>query len=219
MMWNQGLYTEAIEHQQEAVRLSGGDPVLMVRLGEMYLAQGDLDGAKHLAQRVIDSGPESAAAYRLRGDVLRGQNRWREALAAYHRALSIEPDNVDVQMAVAQVYQCNGRPQRALSTLQSLAATYSPGEEPAELLYWQGIAFSALGRHRQAIRQFARAESSGMQSADLQFRLAEANHLAGNASAALSALERAMQLDPHHPQAGRLCEAIQGSLQVARARD
>ena len=175
--------------------------------------------ATQLAQRVIDLDPESAAAYRLRGDVFQRQRRWREGLAAYHRELSIQPNNAEVQMSAAQVYQRDGRSQRALSTLQSLAATYPPGEQPADLLYWQGIAFSGLGRHRQAIRYFAQAESRGMHTADLQFRLAESNHLSGEPTAARSALERAVELDPHHPQAARLCELIQGPLHVARVRD
>ena len=63
-MWSRGLQEEAIRHQREAVRLSGGDPDLMTRLGEMYLARRDLEAASELARRVIDTGRESASAYR-----------------------------------------------------------------------------------------------------------------------------------------------------------
>lgn len=218
-LWNCGLHTEGIKHQVEAVRLSGDAPDLTIRLGEMYLAQGDLVQAQKLAQRVIDSGRESATAYRLRGDVLERQGNWRDALADYHRALSIQPEYPEVQMAVAQVYQRNGRPQRALATLQSLSTAYPPSEEPTELLYWHGMAFASLGRHRQAIERFTIAESRGLQSADLQFRLAESYHFAGNHVAASLALERAMQLDPNHPHASRLCESIQPGHRLARVPD
>ena len=122
-------------------------------------------------------------------------------------------------MAVAQVYQRHGRSQRALATIQSLSESYPPGEEPAELLYWHGMAFASLGRHSQAVQHFAMAESRGMQSADLQFRLAESHHLAGERGAAAAALDRAMYLDPDHPHAARLCESIQPGRRVARVRN
>src|SRR5687768_7338334 len=34
VLWRQGQAGQAITHMQEAVRLSGGDPLLIVRLGE-----------------------------------------------------------------------------------------------------------------------------------------------------------------------------------------
>lgn len=218
-MWNLGLHREAIEHQEHAVRLSGSDPDLVIRLGEMYLAEGELVVANRLAQRVIDSGRESASAYRLRGDVLVRQGLWREALAAYQHALSFQPSAKEVQLSVAQVYQCHGRPQRALATLQSLLAAYPPGEAPAELHYWQGMAFASLHRYSQAVRHFSTAGTRGLESADLQFRLAEAQFQLGDRSAAQSALRRGMELDPNHPQAARLCEVIEGGHRVARVPD
>ncbi len=218
-LWNRGMHQEAIKHQREAVRLSGDDPEMTIRLGEMYLARGDLQQANRMAAVVVDSGVELASAHRLRGDVLSRQDKWREALAAYQRALSIRPNYPEVQMAVAQVYQLNGRPQRALATLQSLAEAYPPGEEPADLLYWHAMAFASLGRQPQAVRQFVMAYERGMRTADLQFRLAESHYLAGDRAAARAALERAMQLDPHHPQAARLCQSIEGAARVASIPD
>ena len=214
-LWNRGSKELAMEHMQEAVRLSGSEPDLVVRLGEMYLQQGDVHRANQLAQRVIRSDRESAAAHRLRGDVLRQQGSWREALAAYHRALSIQPLYPDVQMAVAEVYYRHGRPQRALSTLRSLADTYPPGEEPADLLHWQGLAFASLGRHEQAVKYLARARSEGLESADLLYSLAESYQVLGDFSAARATLQRATQVAPNHPLAAPLGELIGGGRQVA----
>ncbi len=209
-MWQRGLYQEAIQHQQEAVRLSAGDPDLMTRLGEMHLARHDLPAARHLAQRVIDSGRESAATYRLLGDVLREQEKWRDALAAYHRALSLQPEYPEVQLAAAQVYQLHGRSERALATLQAMAASYAPGEQSPEVLYWAGLAAGSLGRHSTAVAYFAQAETQGLQTADLQFRLAESHHRCGDYAAARVALDRALHLDPRHPRPCDLSSLILG---------
>ncbi|MFO7901807.1 MAG: tetratricopeptide repeat protein [Planctomycetota bacterium] len=218
-LWNLGRREAAIQHQKEAVRLSGDAPELKVRLGEMYLAQGDLHRAHQLVQRAIESGRESAVAYRLQGDILQQQGKWREALASYHRALSIQPDYPEVRMAVARGYQLEGRPQRALATLHALADTYPPGEEPAELHYWQGVALAALGRHSRAVRHLATAESRGLHGADLLFRLANSHYLAGEHRAARTVLDRAMQLDPHHPHATRLRGVLDERPRVAEVRE
>lgn len=218
-LWNLGRHAAAIQHQKEAVRLSGDAPELMVRLGEMYLEQGDVHRADELVQRALESGQESAIAYRLQGDILQHQGKWPEALASYHRALSIQPDYPEVRMAIARGYQLEGRPQRALATLHSLADAYPPGDEPAELHYWQGVAFASLGRHSRAVRHLAAAESRGLQFADLLFRLANSHYLAGDHRMARTVLDRAMQVDPHHPYANRLRGILDETPHVARAEE
>ena len=151
-LWHRGSRQEALDHMKEAVRLSGGEPELVVRLGEMHLETGDLQQASQLAERVILSGRQLAGAYRLRGDVRERQGKSDKALADYHRALGMQSQYPEVQMAIAAVYYRQGRPQRALSTLQALAGSYPSGEEPAEMLYWQGLACKALGAPRASCR-------------------------------------------------------------------
>ena len=217
-LWHRGSRQEALDHMKEAVRLSGGEPELVVRLGEMHLETGDLQQASQLAERVILSGRQLAGAYRLRGDVRERQGKSDEALADYHRALGMQSQYPEVQMAIAAVYYRQGRPQRALSTLQALAGSYPSGEEPAEMLYWQGLACKALGRHEQAVVHLAQAEGRGLQSADLLYSLAEARYLAGDPAAAQLTLQRAMELEPTHPEAQRLAASIQ-TRQVASRRE
>ena len=83
-LWRRGSRPEAVEHIKEAVRLSGGDPDLVVRLGEMNLQTGEFLQANQLAEQVIQSGRPQANVYRLRGPCRR-QNKLPEALADDHR--------------------------------------------------------------------------------------------------------------------------------------
>jgi len=214
-LWRRGARKDALEHMQEAVRLSGGDPELVVRLGEMYLATNDLQQAARLAERVILSGRQLASAYRLRGDIRQRQGKSDGALADYHRALAMQPQYPEVRMAIAGVYYQQGRPQRALATLQALAGSYSSGEEPATLLFWQGLAYKALGRSDQALTHLAQAEARGLQSAELLYHLAEARQLAGDFTAAQQTLQRALALAPTHPDAPRLSGLILQNPQMA----
>jgi tetratricopeptide (TPR) repeat protein len=194
---------------KEAVRLSGGEPELVVRLGEMYLETGDLQQASRLADRVVGSGRPLPNAHRLRGDIRQRQGRLDDALADYHRALAIQPVYPEVQTAIASVYYRQDRPQRVLSTLQALAGSYPSGEEPAETLYLQGLAYKALGRQDQALRHLTRAEERGLQSADLLCNLAEARYLAGDPVAAQATIQRAMELEPDNPAIRRLADSMQ----------
>ncbi|MHB8973502.1 MAG: tetratricopeptide repeat protein [Pirellulaceae bacterium] len=214
-LWRRGSRPEAVEHMKEAVRLSGGDPDLVVRLGEMHLQTGDLKEANQLAEQVIQAGRQEANVYRLRGAIMARQNQWPEALADYHRALSIQPQYPEVQLAIAEVYYRQGRPQRTLSTLQALAASYPSGEEPVAALYWQGLACEALGRHEQAVVSLTQAEERGMRSSDLFYNLAQARYMAGDPTAAELALQRVLEMEPTHADAQRLAESIRQSRQVA----
>jgi tetratricopeptide (TPR) repeat protein len=214
-LWHRGSRREALEHMNEAVRLSGGDPNLVVQLGEMYLQTGDLGQAGQLANRALGSGRQLPNAFRLRGEVLRREGKWRDALADFHRALSLQPQYPEVQLAIAEVYYREGRPQRALSTLQALAGSYPSGEEPPEVLYWQGLACAALGRHEQAVTHLAAAETRGLQSADLLCHLARARYDMGDPSAAQITLERLLELDPQHAEGLRLAESIRNSREIA----
>lgn len=214
-LWHRGSRGEALEHMKEATRLSGGEPDLVVRLGEMHLDMGDVQQADQLAERVVLSGRQLASAYRLRGDVRRRQGKLDEALADYHRALGLQSAYPEVQMAIAAVYRDQGRPQRALSTLQALAGSYPSGEEPAEIFYWQGLAYKALGRNEQALAFLGQAESRGMRSADLLCNLAEARYLAGDPVAAQATLQKALELDPANADVQRLAQSIQPPTQMA----
>lgn len=218
-LWQRGARDAATQHMREAVRLSGDDPELMLRLGEMYLEQEQLHQAADLAEQVLRSGRPTAAAFRLRGEVLNRQGEWREALAAYHRALSLQSPYPEVQTAIAQLYYRQGQPQRALSTLQELAASYPRGEEPAELLLWQGLSYRALGRYDSAVAQFLKVEAGGATSAELLYHLAEARFLAGDVAAAQRTVQRALEVDPHHEAARTLSQSIWGAMQLAGLPD
>jgi Flp pilus assembly protein TadD len=212
-LWRRGAQTEAIMQMSAAVKLSNRDPALMARLGEMSFARGDLHRAGNLAVQAIGSGQPLASAYRLEGDVLRQEGHWREALASYHQALSIQENYPEVQMAVAEVYYQHGRYQRCLATLQSLSSAYASGQHPADLLYLEGLACKSLRRHNLAATRLADAERQGLQTPTLLFHLAESYYLAGNSAEAQLVVQRALQLQPNHAESLQLAALISSSQQ------
>lgn len=161
-LWQRGRTTQAIEHLERAVALSASDPKHLQRLGRMYLEVGRVDEAAEQCQIALNTDRDWAPLWALWGDVLMTQNRLEEALAAYHRALSLQPDYPNVQMRAAEIYHQQKRYDRLLATLDryrdpadtsaaELDAPVPAGR--ADLL--RGIAMRELGRPEEAGRYFA----------------------------------------------------------------
>jgi tetratricopeptide (TPR) repeat protein len=155
-LWQRGAWQEAIAQMEESVRYSGGDPTRRVRLGQMYRSVGDLARANAQVDQALSSNSQLGPAWALRGQVLFAQGNRGEALASFHRALSYDSALPGVQLAIAEIYEQENRPQRALATLQSLAANAPPGQA-AEIAIRQSRALVALGRQGDAISLLAKA--------------------------------------------------------------
>ncbi|HUG70565.1 MAG TPA: tetratricopeptide repeat protein [Pirellulaceae bacterium] len=217
LLWRRELHEEAIKHMEQSVKLSGGDPNLVVRLGEMYLAQGDAERAWQQAELAIQSNRQLPCAWALRGDVRRHQGRLQEALAEYHRSLSFEGHCPHVQLALASIYRQQNRPRRALSTLVALAEHYPPDDVPQELLLEQGLALKALGRHENAASLLAQATQRGEPSTEILFHLAEAQLLSGDTTNARLALVAALAQEPTHAPSNQLKDQIDDQHQTMTA--
>jgi len=204
LLWRRDLRDDAIKHLEQSVKLSGGDPNLVVRLGELYLAQGDAVRAWQQAERAIEANRQLPCAWALRGDVRRFEGNLQEALAEYHRSLSFEGHCPHVQLALAAIYREQNRPRRALSTLDALASHYPPDEMPQDLLLEQGLALKALGRHENAATLLAQATQRGEPSTELLFHLAEAQLLSGDTTNARLALVAALAQEPTHGPSNQL---------------
>jgi tetratricopeptide (TPR) repeat protein len=195
-LWQSGRREQAVAHMEKAVRLSGGRIDFVVRLGEMYLEQGELDRAAAQADAATQKSPQLAAAWALRGDVLRAQGNSAESLASFHRAMSLQPHYPHAQLAVADIYRSAGRPARALATLRTLADAYPPGEIPQQVLLLQGLALKELHRYDASAKLLVDAAQQGDPSPELLLHLAETQWLAGDPVNARLTVQNALSHSP-----------------------
>jgi Flp pilus assembly protein TadD len=214
VLWRQGRGPEAVAQMTEAVRLSGQDPLLLVRLGEMHLALGNEGNALVYADQAIERRDDLALAWRLRGDVLHRRGELREALACYHSALRFEPNNPTVQIAVASIHRDLNRPERSLSVLDAAVDQFSPGPAPPEVLVHHGLALKSLGRFEEAVESLA-AAAQGSNDPEIVFLLAEARMLAGDSAGASYAARQVLQTNPYHAGARQLETALRENPSVA----
>ena len=92
---------------------------------------------------------------------------YSQALADLHRAAGYDPSDRQVIGETAAVYRSLGQPQRALESMQSLLDTYSPGEEPQQVLYWTGLDYMALRRYDDAVTSLTTAVSRDRPTPDI----------------------------------------------------
>jgi tetratricopeptide (TPR) repeat protein len=197
--------------------LSGDDPERLVQLGQMRHARGDSHRALALADRAIAGNRQLPAGWALRGRILQSQGEQTAALTAYHRALSLQGHYPDVQLAIAEIYSQQQRPQRALATLQALASRYPPGEAPLEVVVREGLAYRDLGRYPEAVRSLAQATQRGAASANVWYELARMRSLTGDVAGARLAANAALALDPNHPASLALSSELSSQQGIAAA--
>ena len=172
VLWQRGERMAAVTQIAEALRLSPGDTILCIDGGRMYMELGLLDDADRLSREAVRVAPRSEKAWRLHGQVALARGRPEEALADYHRALAIAPDDRELILDTAEIYRRLGRPQRALATLAILGESYPPNQTPPQVLALEGMAQEALDRPTDAIESYRQAVARGLDSQDVATRLA-----------------------------------------------
>jgi Flp pilus assembly protein TadD len=207
-LWRAGQREAAIAQVDAALKINADDGHLHARAGQMRLAIDDVDGASREAETALRLDNRSPEAWRLRAQIALRRGRPRQALADLHRAASYEPQDRDLLLDIAETYRQLGQPQQALVTLQDLSDKYPLGDEPQQVLYLQGLAQAALGRSTDAAESFTLALGRGVPTAELYFRLAEAQAAAGQADAARASLASALQLEPAHVASQQLLGSL-----------
>ena len=196
----------------KAVETSGGNPDLVVRLGQIYLEQGELPRALEQADLALQYQRTHAGAWALRGDVLRQQRQLQGALDCYHRSLIYHADAPQVQIALAEIYRQMGRPQRALATLDHLADHHSPELIPPRAWFLKGQALADLGEEVEAKRCLRLAtQYAGETQSGLLLELALAQYNCGDLAEARLCLGRVLRQEPNNPSAVHLQRQVDQS--------
>lgn len=195
-MWQRGQREEAVVHMEQAVRLSADDPVLLSRLGRMYVDLGMIEKASAQSALALHADRNSAEIWALHGDCLANESRWDEALSAYHRALAIQPDHENALLQSAQVYRRQGRHDRLLATVDRMADHVGQQNVPGEADLLRGIAMRRLGREREAVRSLTIAATKSPEDPEPHLELASMALESGDHAMASQALAAALLINP-----------------------
>lgn len=165
-----------------------------------------LEYARRLAARALALAPDSASAHKAAGFVAGAQGRFDEALAAYRRAVELDPDAWGPMINIGDVLEITGHDAEALPWFERAyeAMSRSYDRNPAQIRPWQaslGVLIASRLRSRGE-----RAAAEGW------YRRVLAN--APMDVAATSGLAALLRESGDAAQAARLCEELRQRVSV-----
>jgi tetratricopeptide (TPR) repeat protein len=205
VLYQRGDRQTAAKHMQEAAKVSGNNPEMSVRLGQMHIDAGRVVEAIQQADLALSIDWQHAGAWELKGRALERAGKNREAMEAYHRALMSQPNNALVQLALAALYQREGKPQRALATLERLSDSQNNQYCCASAYLIKGAALASLGQTEESRACLVEAgQLTDAQDPHSFIQLAQLQAQNGDLADARSCLGRALNLQPDNPAALQL---------------
>ncbi|KFV83862.1 Transmembrane and TPR repeat-containing protein 1, partial [Struthio camelus australis] len=142
-----GAPERAVSHYRQAIRLSPTHHVAMVNLGRLYRSLGQNKEAEAWYKRALKVSRKAEILSPL-GALYYNTGRYEEALQVYREAVSLQPSNKEIRLALAQVLAMMGRTKEAekmtnhilyedaecLECYRLLSAIYSKQEHYAKAL-------------------------------------------------------------------------------------
>jgi tetratricopeptide (TPR) repeat protein len=157
----------AIATLRRAIRLSGGNALIQMRLGLLLRDQGDLDGAVEQFTFATELQPEYSDAWRERGINEARLSKNAKGEEALRKAIQLNPEDFDALASLGGILRKTGRLEEALAMYQR--AVDVSGGHPYPLLMalkLRARTSGALGLDQRTRRQLAAAEQMRRAQAD-----------------------------------------------------
>jgi tetratricopeptide (TPR) repeat protein len=119
-LMGRGRTVAAANEYQRALQISPHSPVILNKLGRVYIQLNRLDEARDSLHKALEIEPDSANTYLQLGRVHHAGKNYREAKTALEEALQINPFNPMVFRLLAESYAALGETQKAESARASL---------------------------------------------------------------------------------------------------
>ncbi len=182
---------------EQALKASPDEPSVVLGLGRLELAEGNLDRAEDLFRRVTARG-DSVEAKELLGLVLNRRGRFREALNEFGRVIEIEPGRALSWNSSGEALGNLGRVGEALDAF-ARAIRIDPGFAQAH--YNAGLAMRALGKREEAIQALRMAVRLKPEFAEALEALGGLLHATGRYEGAIDCFRVLARLHPESPKA------------------
>ncbi len=152
--------------------------------------RADRKRADELASLALAVDANSSAAHFIKGQVLRTEMRFDDAIAEYERALALDPNNAYAVAGLGETYITLGQYEKAIE-FEDKAIRLSPHDPALSFWYWdKSIDYFGLQQYDQAIEWARQSIAINPNFAHPHGILAAALALTGHEAEARDALER-----------------------------
>jgi tetratricopeptide (TPR) repeat protein len=171
---------------------AGGAGGSELNRGVAAIRNGDFAGAKTILAEVTQKSPNNANGQFYYGVALHNLNETDAAIAAYEKALAIDPKLGEAWVNLSAVELDVGRPEAALKVVER-GLVVQPAN--AELLYNRALALKAQDRMGDALPAYAKALEANPENPEIKYGYAEALIQAGDKDKAKTLLESLVSVD------------------------
>jgi TolB-like protein/Flp pilus assembly protein TadD len=195
----QEMYTRALQLDDRLpAALNGLAHTLARRVldGFSDAREDDLRHADDLVSRVLAANPNDALAHYIKGEILRANKHFDEAIAECETAIALDPIAVAARNQLARAKILIGEPAAAIPLLEQ-AMRISPRDPDIGYMQWRlGYANLLLGNTDEAIRWDEKSVLTFYDPASAYMHLAAELGLKGDKAAAQAALAESVKLNP-----------------------
>ena len=148
---------------------------------------------------------DEARDYFEQGKELYRKDRDREAVKAFQKAISLNPDFAEAYYRLGLALAVSGQKKEAEEAYQKAVEAYEKlieqNPEDADAHFNMGQAYGKLGQYDDAIKAYKKAVKLKPDSGDMFYELGVAQSKVAHYAEAVAALEKATELDPDNYRA------------------
>lgn len=124
LLLNEKRYEEAYPHLKKVIDLEDPTGKYYVEKATACFLLNKLEWGEHFAAQALKNGEETAALFKIWGQILLAQEKNAEGLAHLEKSLSLEQKDPDILMLLAETYRKSDQHEKALLYLQQFLQLY-----------------------------------------------------------------------------------------------
>ena len=199
-------YKAAEAALRKATELDKKNSDALLKLGEVFAAEGSVDQAIATYQQSVKDNPGEISFYILLGEMYEAKHDWNSAKDMYQKALQIQSDNPLASNNLAYVMlQQGGNIDVALSMAQTARRLMPDSPNAADTLGW---AYYKKGLYPTAIDLFKEAVKKSPNDPTFHYHLGLAYQASAQPTLAKEHLEQVLKLKPNYDDADGVKKAL-----------
>jgi tetratricopeptide (TPR) repeat protein len=163
----------ALDFFLRADKLNSDAYEITFQTGKLYLELGDPAKGRSFLERAAALEPKSNAVYRYLGDCCAAVNRPQDALAAYRKAVKLNPRDAASVSALGCLFEAQGENPEITLMFCRESVELAPGN--GLFRYRLGRLYSKQSRFEDALQEFEKAVELGYDAAE-EIEAIEKNH-------------------------------------------